>query len=161
MPIPTIYQFNLLNLAGKPSNLADFRGKVMLIVNTATRCGLNGQYAVLEWLYQRYAAQGFVVLAFPCNQFAHQEPGDAATIERVCRVDYALSFPIFAKIDVRGRTAHPLYRYLCAQAPGLWRSKAIKWNFTKFLINRQGFVVKRFAPLTHPKRLIPFIEALL
>jgi len=141
--------------------MADYTGKVLLIVNTASHCGFTPQYAGLEALYQRYRERGLVVLGFPCNQFGSQEPGDAEEIAGFCQKNYGVSFPMFAKIEVNGDDAHPLYQYLKKAAPGLLGSEAIKWNFTKFLVNRQGEVNERYAPATAPESIANDIEKLL
>ena len=141
--------------------LGDFAGQVLLIVNTASRCGFTPQYAGLEQLQRRYGARGFSVLAFPCNQFGAQEPGDAAEIARFCTTHYDVSFPVFAKLEVNGAGASPLFEHLKAAAPGVLGSKGIKWNFTKFLVDRDGAVVGRYAPTTKPEDLADAIAALL
>lgn len=141
--------------------MADYAGKILLIVNTASHCGLTPQYADLEALYQRYRERGLVVLGFPCNQFGSQEPGEAEEIASFCQKNYGVSFPMFAKIDVNGNDAHPLYQYLKKAAPGLLGSEGIKWNFTKFLVDRQGEVVGRYAPATGPESIASDIEKLL
>ena len=146
---------------GSPTDLGDHAGKVLLIVNVASKCGFTPQYKGLEALQKRYADQGFSVLGFPCNQFGAQEPGDAEEIAHFCTLTYGVDFPMFAKIDVNGDDAAPLYAYLKDEAPGLLGSKAIKWNFTKFLVDRAGKVVKRYAPQTRPEELVRDIEALL
>ena len=146
---------------GSATDLSDHAGKVMLIVNVASKCGFTPQYEGLEALQKRYASQGFTVLGFPCNQFGAQEPGDAAEIASFCSLTYGVDFPLYGKIDVNGDEAAPLYQYLKDEAPGLLGSKAIKWNFTKFLVNRRGKVVKRYAPQTKPEDLTRDIEALL
>ena len=133
-------------MTGKPSALKPIRGQVLLIVNVASRCGFTPQYADLEALYRKYRAQGFAVLGFPCDQFAHQEPGNEEEIKSFCKLNYDVTFPLFAKIKVNGRSTHPLYRYLKSSRRGILFTKAIKWNFTKFLIDRQGTVVRRYAP---------------
>ena len=156
-----IYRFDAERLRGDRQSLADYAGQVLLIVNTASHCGFTAQYAGLEALHQRYRERGFTVLGFPCNQFGAQEPGDAAEIASFCEVNYGVSFPLFAKIDVNGDDAHPLFVYLKAQAPGLLGSQAIKWNFTKFLVDREGEVVKRYAPALAPEAIAADIEALL
>ena len=164
----TVFDFNadplIATSNAQPQKLADFRGRVLLIVNTASQCGFTPQYAGLEKLYRAYKDHGLVVLGFPCNQFGAQEPGSAAAIGAFCEKNYGVSFPIFAKIDVNGPNAHPLYRYLKKQKPGLLGpigGGAIKWNFTKFLIDRNGRVVARYAPSTKPETLAPAIEKLL
>ncbi|MBN9083772.1 MAG: glutathione peroxidase [Rhizobiales bacterium 62-17] len=156
-----IYDFAARTLAGEDVSLADFRGKVLLIVNTASQCGFTPQYEGLEALYRDLQARGLIVLGFPCNQFGAQEPGDATEIANFCKLTYDVSFPMFAKIDVNGPSASPLYEWLKNEAPGVLGSKAIKWNFTKFLVNRDGQVVGRFAPTTKPEALRADIEALL
>ena len=153
--------FTLPLLDGTDQPLAAYDGKVLLIVNVASKCGLTPQYRGLEALYRQHRDKGFVILGFPCNQFAGQEPGTAAEIAAFCSTTYDVTFPIFARIDVNGDTAHPLYQWLKASAPGLLGSEAIKWNFTKFLIDRQGHVVERFAPTTEPEEMAPAIEKLL
>ncbi|MEI9994802.1 MAG: glutathione peroxidase [Rhizomicrobium sp.] len=146
----SIYDFSAKTLQGKDVPLAEFRGKPMLIVNTASKCGFTPQYEGLEELYKAHRDQGLVVLGFPCNQFGAQEPGSAEEIGAFCQVNYGVSFPMFAKIDVNGPAEHPLYTFLKNEKRGLgWRG--IKWNFTKFLVNREGKVVGRFAPTTKPK----------
>ncbi len=155
-----IADFTAQSLAGDPVVLEDFAGKVLLIVNTASACGFTPQYEGLERLQQDYAARGFSVLGFPCNQFGAQEPGDAAAIAGFCETNYRVTFPLFAKIDVNGANAHPLYNFLKSEKSGLL-GPAIKWNFTKFLVDRSGHVVGRFAPTTKPQSLRDKIEALL
>ncbi|UYO43363.1 glutathione peroxidase [Rhodopseudomonas palustris] len=156
----SIYDFTAKSLAGKDVALKDFEGKVLLIVNTASACGFTPQYKGLEALQQKYAARGFSVLGFPCNQFGAQEPGDEAQIAQFCSTNYGVSFPMFAKIDVNGAGAHPLYKFLKDEKGGLLGS-AIKWNFTKFLVDRSGRVVSRHAPTTTPEALSKEIETLL
>ena len=156
----SIYDFSATSLTGEDTPLKRFEGKVLLIVNTASACGFTPQYKGLEVLQQKYAARGFSVLGFPCNQFGRQEPGSAAEIGQFCSSNYAVSFPMFDKIDVNGDGAHPLYQYLKGEKAGLLGS-SIKWNFTKFLINRSGKVVGRYAPTTTPEQLTKDIEALL
>ena len=146
---------------GEPVALDRWAGQVLLIVNTASQCGFTPQYEGLEALYRRYAERGFAVLAFPCNQFGSQEPGDAAEIASFCSLTYDVTFPVFAKIDVNGAAADPLFDRLKTAAPGLLGSKAIKWNFTKFLVDRSGKVVRRYAPTTKPEALAEDVEALL
>lgn len=148
-------------LNGQPQDLAAFQGKVVLVVNTASKCGFTKQYEGLEALWQTYKDQGLVILGFPCNQFGKQEPGGEAEIGAFCQKNYGVSFPMFAKVDVNGDDAASFYQDLKAAAPGLMGTKAVKWNFTKFLINRQGGVVTRFAPTTEPADLASDIEALL
>ncbi|WBV43829.1 glutathione peroxidase [Pseudoroseomonas cervicalis] len=146
---------------GTDTSLAEFRGQVLLVVNTASACGFTPQYAGLEALQRDYGPRGFNVLAFPCNQFGRQEPGDDASIAAFCETRFQTSFPLFAKIDVNGPQAHPLFQALKAAQPGLLGSEGIKWNFTKFLIDRQGEVVGRYAPTTTPEKLRGDIEKLL
>jgi glutathione peroxidase len=146
---------------GAPADLSVYAGGVLLIVNTASKCGFTPQYEGLEDLYRRYAARGFTVLAFPCNQFGAQEPGDAAEIANFCSLTYHVTFPVFAKIDVNGTNAAPLFTALKTAAPGVFGSKGIKWNFTKFLVDRSGKAVKRYGPRTLPEALAADIERLL
>jgi len=146
---------------GSTTDLSSHKGEVMLIVNVASKCGFTPQYEGLEALQRRYGDKGFTVLGFPCNQFRAQEPGDAEEIANFCKLTYDVSFPLYGKIDANGDDAAPLYKYLKDEAPGLLGSKAIKWNFTKFLIDRSGKVVRRFAPQTKPEELTRDIEALL
>ncbi|MBB5710848.1 glutathione peroxidase [Sphingomonas xinjiangensis] len=146
---------------GSTTDLSAHEGQVLLIVNTASKCGFTPQYAELEALWRDYRGRGFAVLAFPCNQFGAQEPGDAAEIANFCSLTYDVSFPVFGKIDVNGAEAAPLFERLKEEAPGLMGSKGIKWNFTKFLVNREGQVVERYAPTTKPASLEGAIEALL
>ena len=146
---------------GGTQSMADYRGKVLLIVNTASKCGFTPQYEGLEELYRDYKDRGLEILAFPCNQFGAQEPGDAAEIANFCSLTYDVTFPVFAKIDVNGSTADPLWKYLKAEKTGLLGIGSIKWNFTKFLVDRQGNVVSRHAPTTRPEELRAEIEALL
>ena len=156
----SIYDFSAKSLAGEDTPLKRFEGNVLLIVNTASACGFTPQYKGLEALQQSFGPRGFSVLGFPCNQFGRQEPGSAAEIGQFCSSNYAVSFPMFDKIDVNGDNAHPLYQYLRGEKSGLLGS-SIKWNFTKFLINRSGKVVGRYAPTTTPEALTKDIEALL
>ena len=153
-----IYDFEARTLEGAPARLDAWRGKVLLIVNTASKCGFTPQYEGLEALQRQYGERGFAVLAFPCNQFGDQEPGDAAAIRDFCSTVYDVTFPIFTKIDVNGPAADPLYTYLKAARPGLLGSRAVKWNFTKFLVDRQGRPVARFGPSTTPRALASAIE---
>jgi glutathione peroxidase len=147
----SLYDFEVRSIDGRPTTLGEFRGQVLLIVNVASRCSLTPQYAGLESLYKQFHGQGLSVLGFPCNQFAHQESGDEAAIQQFCSLTYNVSFPLFAKIDVNGPNAHPLYQFLKSERPGILGTKSIKWNFTKFLIDRSGQVVKRFAPQSRAK----------
>ncbi|PXW94698.1 glutathione peroxidase [Sphaerotilus hippei] len=155
------FDFDALSLDGQPVRLSTWQSRVLLIVNTASECGFTPQYAALQALWQRHGPDGLVVLGFPCNQFGGQEPGDAARIGEFCTQRFGVSFPMMARVDVRGAQAHPLYRWLCAQAPGLLGTRAIKWNFTKFLVGRDGRVIGRFAPTATPARLTGAIEAAL
>ncbi len=157
----TVFDFSAETLAGHPMSLKHFEGQVLLIVNTASKCGFTPQYRALEALHRRFAPRGFAVLGFPCNQFGRQEPGSAEEIARFCAAEYDVTFPMFAKIDVNGAQAHPLYRHLKARKPGLLGTGAIKWNFTKFLVDRAGRVVARHAPTVAPERLAAGIEELL
>ncbi|MDT6960523.1 glutathione peroxidase [Cupriavidus sp. SZY C1] len=156
-----VYQFEASSLAGQPVPLADFRGKVLLIVNTASECGFTPQYAGLQALQDAYQTRGFDVLGFPCNQFGKQEPGDAEQIGAFCESRFHVTFPMFAKIDVNGADAHPLYKWLTSEKPGLLGTQAIKWNFTKFLLRRDGTIFKRYAPTTKPDEVRADIETLL
>ena len=157
----TIYEFSALQINGKSSALKKFKGKPMLIVNTASACGFTPQFAGLEELHQAYGARGLVVLGFPCNQFGAQDPGSNGEIAEFCQLNYGVSFPMMAKIDVNGPDAAPLYQWLSAQAPGLLGSKAIKWNFTKFLVGKDGKVMRRYAPTDTPASLAKDVEAAL
>ena len=148
-----IYDFTVNQLDGKPGSLDAYRGKVLLIVNTASNCGFTPQYKGLEEVYQKYHAQGFEVLGFPCNQFGAQEPGSESEIGAFCQKNYGVTFPMFAKVDVNGENAHPLYKYLKDAKPGLLGTEGIKWNFTKFLIDRSGEPVARYAPQAKPEEL--------
>ena len=156
-----IYDITANTLTGEPLSLSAFKDKVLLIVNTASHCGFTGQYEGLEALYRQYKDQGLVVLGFPCNQFGAQEPGSAEEIGAFCEKNYGVSFPMFAKIDVNGSNAHPLFQLLKSEATGLLGTEGIKWNFTKFLVNREGKVHERFAPTTRPADLDHDIQALL
>ncbi len=156
-----VYDFEAQSLDGQPAPLGERRGQVMLIVNTASKCGFTPQYAGLEALYRKFKDRGFVVLGFPCNQFGAQEPGDAAEIANFCSLTYDVSFPMMAKIDVNGPKAHPLYAWLKSEKKGVLGTQGIKWNFTKFLIDREGRVAGRFAPTATPQSLEAAIEALL
>jgi glutathione peroxidase len=156
-----LYDFSAKSLSGEEVPLSKFHDKVLLIVNTASRCGFTPQYSGLEKLHQTYGPRGFEVLAFPCNQFGGQEPGDAGEIEQFCSITYNVTFPVFAKVEVNGDDAHPIFKFLKQAKPGLFGSKAIKWNFTKFLADRSGHVIRRFSPTTAPEKLRTHIEALL
>jgi glutathione peroxidase len=155
------YDFTAQTLDGAPAPLSDYKGRVLLVVNTASKCGFTPQYEGLEALYRKYEGRGLTILGFPCNQFGHQEPGDEAEIANFCSATYDVTFPMMHKIEVNGERPHPLYAWLKKQKKGLLGSEAIKWNFTKFLIDREGRVVDRFAPTTEPKALEKAIEALL
>jgi glutathione peroxidase len=157
----TIYDFEAQSIDGQPVALSRFRGQVLLIVNTASACGFTPQFGGLEKLHQRYADKGLVVLGFPCNQFGSQDPGSNAEIAAFCQKNHGVSFPMMAKVDVNGGGAHPLYQWLTAEAPGLLGSKAIKWNFTKFLVGKDGRVLRRYAPQDAPEKLAKDIEAAL
>jgi glutathione peroxidase len=158
---PTIYDFTATAIDGTPASLARFRDHVLLVVNVASRCGYTSQYRGLEALYRRYKDRGLVVLGFPCDQFGHQEPGSDAEIQQFCALTYDVSFPIFSKIDVNGERAHPLFVFLKSAKKGLLGSERIKWNFTKFLVDRHGTVVRRFAPADAPETIEPLIQAAL
>ncbi len=157
----TIYGFTTQTLAGKEVSLADYKGKVALIVNTASKCGFTPQFAGLEAIYEKYKDRGFVILGFPCNQFGAQEPGTADQIQEFCQLNYGVKFPMFGKIDVNGSNAHPLFKFLTSEKPGILGIEAIKWNFTKFLVDKDGNPVKRYAPNTTPEDIAPDIEKLL
>lgn len=157
----TIYDFHPALPDNTLQPLEQFRGKILLISNTASRCGFTPQYRALEDIYRQYHHLGVEVLGFPCNQFASQEPGSAEDIRDFCERNYGVSFPLFAKIDVNGRKADPLFTFLKTQAPGILGSKSIKWNFTKFLVRKDGTVFKRYPPQTRPEDIIPDIERLL
>ena len=157
----TIADFTVVNYKGEHIDLKQKLGKIILVVNTASKCGFTPQYEGLEELFQQYREQGFEVLAFPCNQFGGQEPGNASEIAEFCKVNFGLTFPLMEKVDVNGDDATPLFDWMKAEKPGLMGSKAIKWNFTKFLIDREGNVVKRYAPTDAPKSIAKDIEKLL
>jgi len=154
-----VHHFKVQNAQGQPLDLSRYRDKVLLIVNTASRCGFTPQYQDLEALHQKYHARGLEILAFPCNQFGSQEPGSNDDIQQFCQLNYGVSFPVMAKVNVNGPDAEPLFEYLKDQARGLMKTRAIKWNFTKFLVNKDGVVVKRYAPRTRPNQFIDAIEA--
>lgn len=156
----SFYQLSATSLQGQPIAMDDYAGKVVVVVNTASHCGFTPQYTGLEALYKKYAAQGLVVLGFPCNQFGKQEPGSADDIAQTCHINYGVSFPMFEKIDVNGGAAHPVFRYLKDELPGMFGGR-IKWNFTKFLIGRDGKPLKRFAPFTKPEKMEAAIVAAL
>ncbi|HTQ01987.1 MAG TPA: glutathione peroxidase [Casimicrobiaceae bacterium] len=154
----SIYDFTVKDIAGKPVKLDGYRGKVLLIVNTASKCGFTPQYKGLEALYEKLHGKGLEILGFPCNQFGGQEPGGEKEIAQFCELNYGVTFPMFAKVDVNGAKAAPLYQYLKSEKPGLLGSEAIKWNFTKFLVDREGNVVKRYAPNDTPESLASDVE---
>ena len=156
-----LYDITVERLAGGTTTLGEYAGKVLLIVNTASACGFTPQFGGLEELHKEYADQGLVVLGFPCNQFGAQDPGSNDEIASFCQLNYGVSFPMMAKIDVNGANASPLYQWLTAEAPGLLGSKAIKWNFTKFLVGKDGRVIRRYAPQDAPKKLAGDIVAAL
>ncbi len=157
----SIYEFSAKTIDGETLNLADYRGKALLIVNTASKCGFTPQYTGLQALQDKYADQGLAVLGFPCDQFGHQEPGDENEIKNFCSLNYDVSFPMFAKIEVNGGDAHPLFKYLKKEAKGLLGSELIKWNFTKFLVDKQGKVVRRYAPTDTPESIEKDLKAVL
>lgn len=155
------YEFSAKDIDGADRSLDEFRGKVLLIVNVASKCGFTPQYAGLQKLHEQYASRGFAVLGFPCDQFGHQEPGDEAEIREFCRTRYDVSFPMFAKVEVNGSNAHPLYRWLKEQKPGVLGTRQIKWNFTKFLVDGNGQVLRRYAPTDKPASIAAELERLL
>lgn len=157
----SIYDFNVKDIKGNEVSLGDYKGKVMLLVNTASKCGFTPQYKGLESLYEKYQSKGLEILGFPCNQFGKQEPGSNEDIAEFCDLTFKVSFPMFAKVDVNGENATPVYDYLKSAAPGLLGSKGIKWNFTKFLVDQDGKVLKRFAPKDKPESIEKEIAALL
>jgi glutathione peroxidase len=157
----TIFDLSADSLSGQPVNLSQYKGQVLLIVNTASKCGFTPQYQGLEAVYEQFKDKGAVVLGFPCNQFGGQEPGEAEEIGAFCEKNYGVTFPLFAKVDVNGDNAHPLFKKLKKDAPGILGTEGIKWNFTKFLIRKDGTVYNRYAPATKPEELIADIEKLL
>ena len=157
----SIYDIKVKTINGEETTLEPYKGKVMLIVNVASKCGYTPQYDGLEALYKKYKDEGLVVLGFPCNQFGSQEPGSEAEIQNFCRVNFGVTFPMFSKINVNGEETHPLYRYLKSEQPGILGTEAIKWNFTKFLVDKEGNVVERFGSSTKPVELEEKIEGLL
>ena len=159
--MPTLYDFTASRLDGAPESLSRFKGDVLLIVNTASKCGFTPQYEGLEALQKTFGGQNFNVLGFPCNQFGNQEPDEAAAIGQFCQANYGVSFPMFSKVDVNGIGAHPLFQYLKMEKPGLLGLQGIKWNFTKFLVGRDGAVVGRFGPMTKPASIKSRIERLI
>jgi glutathione peroxidase len=154
----SIHPFEIETISGKSTKLKDYKGKVILIVNTASKCGLTPQFEGLEKLYGKYKDQGLVILGFPCNQFGQQDPGSNDEIQEFCQINYGVSFPMHAKIDVNGDNTHPLFQHLKSEAPGVLGSQKIKWNFTKFLVGKDGEVLERFAPATKPEKLEEAIE---
>lgn len=157
----TVFDFSVNDIHGQPTSLAQYRGQVLMVVNVASQCGLTPQYAGLQSLYERFRGRGLQILGFPCNQFGQQEPGSNAQIEAFCETRFHVTFPLFAKLDVNGASADPLFKYLKHRAPGLLGSERVKWNFTKFLISKDGTRVTRFAPMAKPEQLVPAIEAML
>jgi glutathione peroxidase len=149
----TAYDFSAETLDGAQQSLADYRGKPMLVVNTASKCGFTPQYTGLEAMYEKHQGEGLVILGFPCDQFGHQEPGDAEEIRNFCSLNYDVTFPMYAKVEVNGPNAHPLWKWLKKEKPGLLGMESIKWNFTKFLVDRAGRVVKRYAPTDTPEKI--------
>ncbi|MCK1982653.1 MULTISPECIES: glutathione peroxidase [Peribacillus] len=157
----SIYEFEVKKINGETISLEEYRGKVMIIVNTASKCGFSPQYDDLQSLYVQYKEDGVVVLGFPCNQFLNQEPGDDLEIDSYCKLNHGVTFPMFAKVNVKGKEAHPLFSYLTENAPGVMGSKSIKWNFTKFLIDRNGNIISRYAPKTKPLEMEEDIKKLI
>lgn len=157
----TFDEFSAKRLDGREASMADYKGKVVMVVNVASKCGFTPQYAGLEALWQKYRDEGLVILGFPCNQFGAQEPGDEKAIGEFCSLTYDVTFPMFAKVDVNGDNTHPIYEFLKKGAKGALGSEGVKWNFTKFLVDREGQVVDRFAPLTKPEDMTKDIEHLL
>lgn len=156
----SFYQFTAQSLQGKTISMETYKGKTLLIVNTASMCGLTPQFEGLEKLYRQYMDRGLVILGFPCNQFANQEPGDEKSISEGCLINYGVTFPMFSKIEVNGENAHPIYKYLKKESGGIFGSR-IKWNFTKFLVNAEGTPVKRFSPTTKPEKIGEYLEKFL
>lgn len=157
----SVYQYEAITINGKCQALEEYKGKVLLIVNTASKCGFTPQFEELQRLYEKYHEKGFDVLGFPCNQFNNQDPGSEKEIQEFCSLNFGVTFPMFKKIDVNGKDTHPLFQYLKHETPGFLGTKAIKWNFTKFLVNREGQVVSRHSPTVKPLTLIEEIELLL
>jgi glutathione peroxidase len=157
----TVHDYSAKTIDGQDRKLSDYKGKVMLIVNTASKCGFTPQYEGLEKVFREYGDRGLVVLGFPCDQFGHQEPDDENAIKNFCSINYGVSFPMFAKVDVNGAQAHPLYKHLKSEAPGLLGSRGIKWNFTKFLVDKSGKVVKRYGSIDKPESIANDVEKLL
>ncbi|MRN51783.1 glutathione peroxidase [Paenibacillus monticola] len=157
----SIYDFEANTLRGEEESLSKYKGKVLLVVNTASKCGFTPQYKGLQEVYEKFKDRGFEVLGFPSNQFAGQEPGESEDIAEFCEINYGVTFPMYEKIDVKGDEAHPLFQYLSTEAPGILGSKSVKWNFTKFLVDQEGHVLKRFAPKTTPDQIEADIAKLL
>lgn len=157
----SIYEFSANSITGEPISLSQYKDKVLLIVNTASQCGFTPQYKGLQSLYDQYAEQGLVILGFPCNQFGQQEPGSETEIQTFCETNFGVTFPLFEKVDVNGNNAHPLFKYLTKAVPGIFGTENIKWNFTKFLVDRKGNVVKRYPSTTKPEDIAKDIEGLL
>ena len=157
----TVHDYTAKTIDGEDRTLSDYKGKVMVIVNTASKCGFTPQYRGLEKVFRDFRGRGLVVLGFPCDQFGHQEPGDENEIKKFCSLNYDVSFPMFSKVDVNGDHAHPLFKYLKNEAPGLLGSRGIKWNFTKFLVDKSGKVIKRYGSIDKPESIIKDIERLL
>ena len=157
----TVHDYSAKTIDGEDRKLSDYQGKVMVIVNTASKCGFTPQYEGLEKVFREFRGRGLVVLGFPCDQFGHQEPGDETEIKKFCSLNYDVSFPMFSKVDVNGEHAHPLFKYLKDEAPGLLGSRGIKWNFTKFLVDKSGKVVKRYGSMDKPESIVKDIERLL
>jgi glutathione peroxidase len=158
---PSIYDFSVTSIEGQSVNLSTYKDKVLLIVNTASQCGFTPQYQGLQALYEKYADKGLVILGFPCNQFGQQEPGTASEIQSFCETRFGVKFPLFEKVDVNGKDAHPLFQYLTKAAPGLLGSEAVKWNFTKFLVDRSGKKIERYASMAKPEDIDKAIQKLL
>jgi glutathione peroxidase len=158
---PSIYDFSVTTIEGQPLSLSTYKNKVLLIVNTASQCGFTPQYQGLQALYDKYASQGLEILGFPCNQFGQQEPGSASEIQSFCETRFGVKFPLFEKVDVNGNNAHPLFQYLTKAAPGLFGTETVKWNFTKFLVDRSGKVIERYASMAKPEDLDKAIQKLL
>ncbi|MGG1572773.1 glutathione peroxidase [Fictibacillus sp. NRS-1165] len=157
----SVYEYRAKTIMGEEKSLREYEGKVLIIANTASKCGFTPQYKELQSLYDQYSEQGLEILGFPCNQFASQEPGSEEEIQEFCELNYGVKFPMFAKVDVKGENIHPLFAWLTKEAPGILGSKAVKWNFTKFLVDRYGNVVSRHSPQTSPKDMKKDIESLL
>ena len=157
----TVHDYSAKTIDGEDRKLSDYKGKVMVIVNTASKCGFTPQYKGLEEVFREFRGRGLVVLGFPCDQFGHQEPGDENEIKKFCSLNYDVSFPMFSKVDVNGDHAHPLFEHLKNEAPGLLGSRGIKWNFTKFLVDKSGKVIKRYGSMDKPESIVKDIEKLL